>query len=168
MAVGRRSRTDEGFLPQEAKKGRRDRRASDRKNTTDIIFWNVAGVSTLSRETWEEIKKFEIIGLTETWLEENNEKILDRHLQEYNWETIAAKRIRKKGRARGGMLLAMRKETELVRQKREESDNKENEIIAKTVKIEGKDIRIIATYMREKRKEKWVGIEEEVEKNKGS
>ena len=72
-------------------------------------------MSTLSNETWEEIQKCEIIGLTETWLEAKNEKFLERHLKDYNWETIAAKRIRKRGRARGGMLLAIRKEIETVR-----------------------------------------------------
>ena len=74
-----------------------------------------------------------------------NEKILDRHLQGYNWETITAKRIRKKGRARGGMLLAIRKEIKIVGQESGEPENKENEILKKTVRIEGKEIKIILT-----------------------
>ena len=37
----------------------------------------------------------------------------------------------------------------------------------KTVKIEGREIRIISTYMRERRRENWSCIEEEAEKYKG-
>ena len=69
--------------------------------------------------------------------------MLGKHLQGYNWETIAAKMIRKKGRARGGMLLAIRKEIEIVGQESEEPENRENEIRKKTVRMEGKEIRIV-------------------------
>ena len=91
MAAERIRRTNEGFYTKENKREWKDRREGRRKNSTDIVFWNVAGVTTLSKDTWEEIKEFEIIGLTETWLKEKNEKILDRHLQGYDRETIAAK-----------------------------------------------------------------------------
>ena len=47
--------------------------------------------------------------LTETWLEEKGEKILCTHLKEYNYRTIAATKANRKGRARGGPLLAARK-----------------------------------------------------------
>ena len=43
-------RWNEGFYTKEKKGRRRDRREKKRK-TTDIVFWNVAGVSTLSNET---------------------------------------------------------------------------------------------------------------------
>ena len=33
----------------------------------------------------------------------------------------------------------------------------------KTIKIEGKEIRVITTYMRERRRENWSCIEEEAE-----
>ena len=84
------------------------------RKTTDIVFWNVAGATTLSEEPWEELKEFHIIGLTETWMEAKNEKILSRHLKELNWKTIAATRVKKKGRTRGRMLLAIRKEIEIA------------------------------------------------------
>ena len=38
----------------------------------------------------------------------------ERQLRGYNWETIAAKRVKKKGRSRGRMLLAIRKEIEVI------------------------------------------------------
>ena len=167
MDARRGRRSNEGFYTKEKKRRRRNRREEKRK-TTNIVFCNIAGVSTLSSETWEEIKKCEIIGLTETWLEAKNKKILERHLKGYNWETIAVKRIKKRGRARGGMLLAIRKEIETVRQEREEErENGEKEILMKTIKIEGKEIRIISTYMRERRRENWSCLEEEAEKTKG-
>ena len=110
---------DEGrmkvFIPK--KRRWRDRRKEKRKST-DIIFWNVAGAAKLSNKTWEELRKCEIIGLTETWLEAKNEKILERQLKDDNWETIVAKRIKKRERAKGGMLLAIRKEIETVGQER--------------------------------------------------
>ena len=67
------------------------------------------------------------------------------------------------------MLLAIRKKIETVSQEREEErENGEKETLTKTVKIEGKEIRIISTYMRERRRENWSCIEEEAEKHKGN
>ena len=60
----------------------------------------------------------------------------------------------KKGRARDGMLLGIRKEIEIVGQESEKPENRENEILKKTVRIEGKEIKIILTHMRERGEEK--------------
>ena len=81
---------------------------------------------------------------------------------------LRVKRIKKKGRVRGGMLLAIRKEIEIVGQEREEErENGEKETLTKTIKIEGKKIRTISTYMGVRRRENWSCIEEEAEKYKG-
>lgn len=33
------------------------------------IFWNVAGTKKLRKEDWDYLRKFDIIGLVETWVE---------------------------------------------------------------------------------------------------
>lgn len=35
-----------------------------------MLFWNAAGTKKKPREEWEEIKKHEVIGLVETWKED--------------------------------------------------------------------------------------------------
>ena len=41
-----------------------------------FIIWNVAGAYSLDEDTWSEIKKYEVIGLVETWIEEGKERLI--------------------------------------------------------------------------------------------
>ena len=37
-----------------------------------MCFWNVAGLIIKDKEVWDYLKSFDVIGLTETWIEEDN------------------------------------------------------------------------------------------------
>jgi hypothetical protein len=41
--------------------------------------WNIAGLSKRGEQFWEYVRKFEVVGLVETWVEE------------WNWEKIEKK-----------------------------------------------------------------------------
>lgn len=38
-----------------------------------ILFWNVAGIKNKDAGFWNYMKEFEVVGLTEAWLEETEE-----------------------------------------------------------------------------------------------
>lgn len=72
------------------------------------LFWNVAGTRNLRKEDWNFIRSHEIIGLAETWEEEGRD-ISRKELKEYDIKQKFAKKDKKKGRARGGLLLTVKK-----------------------------------------------------------
>lgn len=53
---------------------RRDRGEGRKAVELKIYFWNVAGLLHLCEETWEYLEKFDVIGLTETWIEDEGWK----------------------------------------------------------------------------------------------
>lgn len=76
-----------------------------------ICFWSIARVLNKCEETWRYLEEFDIIGLTETWLEEESWKRLENKLlNKYTWCNIAAIKKDKKGRAKGGIIMAVSKE----------------------------------------------------------
>lgn len=85
------------------------------KRRLKICFWNVAGVMNKSEDTWEYLERFDVVGLLETWLEEGKwEKIRDKMSKEFIWNNVAAEREEKRGRAKGGILVATRRDIEGV------------------------------------------------------
>ena len=68
------------------------------------------GIINKDRDFWKFIEKYDFISLSETWLEnkgwENFEKKLSR---DFIWKCIGAVRRNKKGRAKGGFVLGIRK-----------------------------------------------------------
>lgn len=72
--------------------GRRERR-----RTVKICFWNVAGLRYLCEDTWEYLKGFDVIGLMETWLEEeSSRKIKGDMSKKFRWYCIAARKENKR------------------------------------------------------------------------
>lgn len=74
-----------------------------------IVCWNIAGVGNVEK-AWNFLGRYDIIALQETWLEES--KIGDwwyRLNKEYNWTFKGATREKRKGRAKGGVLLGVKK-----------------------------------------------------------
>lgn len=75
-----------------------------------ICCWNVAGLMNKFEETWDYLEKFDIIGLTETWVDEENwEKIRIRVSSNFVWNCVPARKEHRKGRAKGGIITAMRR-----------------------------------------------------------
>ena len=93
-----------------------------------ICFWNIAGVANKDEDTWKYLENFDVIGLVETWLEEEKWKRLKEKMSKtFVWKNIAAEKEEKKGRAKGGMLIALRRNLKEIKVK---------EISKRTVEIE--------------------------------
>lgn len=75
-----------------------------------MVSWNVAGVANAWRVS-SYFKKFDIIVLEEMWLEKSKKNVWMRRLNKGSkWMAKAAECTRKKRKARGGVLIKVRKE----------------------------------------------------------
>ncbi|KAJ8672253.1 hypothetical protein QAD02_003512 [Eretmocerus hayati] len=85
-----------------------------------IITWNIAGLKTLTNKQWDYLKGFEIICITETWIEGKDRNWVNRKLKEHDCTVVEASREKRKGRASGGIMVATKKslraETEAIGQ----------------------------------------------------
>ena len=109
------------------------------------------------------IRSFEVIGLTESWLEEKEEDWLAEKLQVFVVKQTPAMRLRRRGRSKGGLVIAVKKDTEVIKEIGLDIE-KRNKMAAIKIQIEEEEITCIVTYMRENRKEE---IERIVERNIG-
>lgn len=108
-----------------------------------VLFWNIAGLRKKENDFWEYIKKFDVIGMTETWLEEDGWKKLEERMpNEFVWRCQAAVRDKKKGRAKGGIITGVRKGM----QEGEESKIKETGMLERKIIIGEGKWRIITVY----------------------
>lgn len=84
------------------------------KEGLKICFWNIAGIINKCDETWEYLDNFDIIGLSETWIEEEQwKKIKDKMSNKFNWICTPAKE-NKKGRTREEIITVTRKDLKEV------------------------------------------------------
>jgi len=71
-----------------------------------MIFWNVAGVISEDEEFWEFVKEYDFVSLEETWMDGKSwEKLREWLPNSHEWKMMEARKKRRKGRAKGGMLL---------------------------------------------------------------
>jgi hypothetical protein len=102
----------------------------------------VAGLANKCEETWEYLEEFDILGLTETWVDEEGWKKMENKVsKDYIWKCIPAKREHKKGRAKGGIVKAVRKSLEQV-----EIKELNGEIAEAKLKYNGNNWRIVTLY----------------------
>ncbi|XP_025074790.1 uncharacterized protein LOC112552838 [Pogonomyrmex barbatus] len=81
-------------------------------------------------DTWEYLEKFDVIGLTETWVEEQAWKKITKKLpNEFQWYSIPATRENKKGRAKGGIMMATRKDIKLINTRKISKGMAEMEVV---------------------------------------
>ncbi|GLV38124.1 hypothetical protein CBL_10091 [Carabus blaptoides fortunei] len=98
-----------------------------------MVFWNTVGIKGWGNDFWDYIKEFDFIGLTETWIEENQWIKIQKDLpQGCKWTCRFAKRAHKKGRAMGGILTGVRDDIAENERHTIDTDNiQERNIIAK-------------------------------------
>lgn len=71
------------------------------------------------KEFWEGMKEWDIVILTERWLDEKRwENMKEKIPKEYSWKVQTAIGKNKKGRTSGGMLLELRKEIEEIKEEK--------------------------------------------------
>lgn len=113
------------------------------------MFWNVAGTGNLREDDWKYIRTHEIIALTETW-EEVGKEICRKKLIGYEIKEKLARREKKKRRAKGGILLAIKKDCGLEVEWEEEETN---EAIWARWERDGEKWTWGINYMRQTKKE---------------
>lgn len=107
-----------------------------------ICFWNVAGLVNKCEETWRYLENFDILGLTETWVEEERWQKLKENLpKEFEWWSIPAERESKKGRAKGGIIMAARRNKKEIK-----IEKVDKGIMEMKLELEGNSWRIFTIY----------------------
>jgi len=85
-------------------------RDGEKEGIWKIAFWNVAGLSNKDKDFWRGIKEWDVVTLSETWVDEKGwDRVRGKLPRGYEWGVQFAKRRSKKGRAIGGMLMGIRK-----------------------------------------------------------
>lgn len=93
---------------------------------------------------WEYVERFDMVGLTETWLDGKGWETLEKNLtKKFRWSYVPAMREHRKGRAKGGLAIAINKELEIVRQESYGEGILESQIIY------NKNWREVTVYCRE-------------------
>lgn len=111
----------------------------------------MAGVGNLKGKEWDHVKKFDVIGLMETYVTEKREEEIRRKLEGYDIKIRNAVRVSKRGRAKGGMVMTIRKGI-TPEVKRLEGNNK---TIGAEIFLENEKWLFGTVYMREKRRENY-------------
>jgi len=83
-----------------------EREGKERK----VLFWNVAGLGRKDEEFWDYVRENDFVGLVETWMEGKGwEQIRGWLPDSHEWGYREARKERRKGRAKGGMLIGRKR-----------------------------------------------------------
>jgi exonuclease III len=111
-----------------------------------IVFWNVAGIKNKENEFWKYLGEFDVVGLVETWVEEKGWERLERRMpREFEWKCQYAERESKKGRAKGGIIMCVKKGLE---EENGSGVKEERGFMERTVKRKQRKRRIVTIYSR--------------------
>lgn len=130
------------MMKKEFGEGKKLRKKTSREGV-GMVFWNIAGLKGKDAEFWKYLGAFDVIGLTETWVEEKDwNKVKKRLPKGWNWKCQEAVRDCKRERAKGRIVTGVRKELEGG-----ELWEKEGVVVRKIV-IEGDEWKIGTIYNR--------------------
>lgn len=126
-----------------------------------VAFWNVAGMWNKDKELSEGLEKWVVLILMETWIEGNDwGRIRERPSNKHEWRFQEAKNKSRRGKAIGGMIMAIRKEW---RWKEKEEETGEEGIVVGSVKYGKGRIRVVGVYMNGDMEKKLEGVREWIE-----
>lgn len=117
--IEKEAEASEKLRKDEEKKGKEGK---ERKNKNwKVAFWNVAGLDEKDKDFWNNQKKWDVIVMQETWLEEKGWEMIKWKLPKGDrWRAQHATRKSKKGRAMGGMALGVRDNVEKTKEEDQE------------------------------------------------
>ncbi|XP_066582662.1 golgin subfamily A member 6-like protein 22 [Prorops nasuta] len=137
----------------------------EKKEGIKIAFWNVAGVTNKEEDFWNKVKEWDVVGMVETWVEEKGWKGIKGKLPRgYKWWMQKEWKEEKKGRAKGGIIIGVRKEME-GRIKGGEED--EEGIMEVEVRIKGERWRVVTVYVGKGIRGMEEGLKRIVEREQG-
>lgn len=118
------------FVVDNKKRKNVDKQKKREEKVFKVAFWNVAGLLGKDRKFCERIKDWNVIVVSETWIDERGwEKIKDRIPKGYNWKVQFAGKKNRKGGAMGGMIMGVRIDIKM---------EKEEEVIEREGLVTGK------------------------------
>ena len=121
-----------------------------------ICFWNVAGLQNKDIDFWNYVGTMDVLAMTETWIDEKSgEKFYSKLPKEFKWEWEAAIKEKKKGRAKGGILIGVRKSLEEI----VNEDESGQSVLQRKILINDEIWRIVVGYRSENDKDMWGKIE---------
>lgn len=133
-----------------------------RREKVEIVWWNVAGVINKNREFWNRLTDWDVIVMMETWMEEKGWSKVKNCLPDgFTWSMQLAKRENKKGRAKGGMIVGIKKE---LRKGSEWIKWKEKGLVEVTINMNGEIWNIIGIYINNDIERKLECLDEWTEK----
>lgn len=92
------------------RKGKKIVKVSDNKVGKKYIL-DIAGLRNKDRDVGNFLEAGDFISLCETWIEENSIKIMEKNMsKKFTWFFIPAVKEKRKGRARGGFIISVKKE----------------------------------------------------------
>lgn len=102
-----------------------------------MAFWNVAGLKNEDRDFWNGLRDWDVVTLTETWIEKKKwSNLKEKLLGGYVWELQEAKKRYKKGRALRGIVMGIKKE--LIEEEMKIETNRERLVVGR-MKWGGRD-----------------------------
>jgi hypothetical protein len=121
--------------------------------------WNVAEIKNKNNEFWKYLGEFDVVGMVETWVEGKGwEKLEKRMPREFEWKCQYAERESKKGRAKGGIIMGVKKGLE---EENGTEAKEERGFMERTVKRKQRKWGIVTIYSRSMKETKII-IEERV------
>jgi len=154
---GRKGRAGRG--EKEGEKGIVKKAMKEEKRGWTIGFWYVAGLKNKDTDFWEKLKEWELV---ETWVERKEwEGIRGRLPKEYIWEIQWTEKECKRGKAKGGMLMGIRKE---LIDKEKDIQGEGKGIIIGSIRNDEQRWRIIRIHVRQNLKEVLQKVENWMEK----
>ncbi|KAJ3651306.1 hypothetical protein Zmor_017356 [Zophobas morio] len=131
------------------------------KRGLKLLFWNIAGLKKKDNLFWDYVKNFDFVGLTETWiLERDWNKLKDVLPKEFQWKLQGAKKEKRKGRAKGGIITGVKKDIKEI----EEGAIEMEGIVERKLTVNKKRWRIYTIYSRRMRNTKQE-IQEKIEES---
>lgn len=95
-----------------------------------MAFWNVAGLKNEDRDFWNGLRDWDVVTLTETWIEKKKwSNLKEKLLGGYVWELQEAKKRYKKGRALRGIVMGIMKE--LIEEEMKIETNRERLVVGR-------------------------------------
>lgn len=93
-----------------SERGRGEKGRWEGNGVFKVTFWNVAGMENKDKEFWDGLREWDVIVLSETWVDEKGwERVKNKLPKDYGWEAQWAIRERARGRAKGGMIIGAKK-----------------------------------------------------------
>lgn len=156
---------ERGDRRREVRSGRKGGKGGEaKKGIYKIAFWNVAGLGNKDREFWEGLKEWEVILMSETWVDKKGwERVKERLPKGYSWEAQWARRVSKKGRTMGGMMMGVKKK---FRVDRGESIREMERVMVRKLCFGGEWWRVVGVYVKKDLETKLQAIREWMEEKK--